>query len=211
VKPFALSAGRAWLLLCAAWALACIGVSLLPDAAQHALRWQGAPWWHRPWTLWTASLVHLSAAHLWGNLLALAALAGLGHVLHMPRYAVAALLVAWPLATLGLAAWPQVEHYSGFSGLNHAIAQVLIAQAAIKFIAGDRLSLMEKILALVLLSDLVVKLAMETAWNTPMVWSADWGFAVVRIAHLLGAASGLVATLLCYALARIFFTMAVVE
>jgi membrane associated rhomboid family serine protease len=202
---------RAWWVLCSTWVLLCLAVASLPAELQAALRFQHADWLQHPWTLWTASLVHLSAAHLWGNLLVLAALAGLGHVLHMPRYAVVALLLAWPLGTLALAAWPQVGYYSGFSGLNHAIVQVFTAQAAIKWIANDSLPRTEKILAVILQLGLVAMLLLENAWNTPIVWSADWGFGVVRIAHLLGTASGLAATLLCYAVARIFFTKAVVE
>jgi membrane associated rhomboid family serine protease len=202
---------RAWWVLCSTWVLLCLAVASLPAELQAALRFHHTDWLQHPWTLWTASLVHLSAAHLWGNLLVLAALAGLGHLLHMPRYAVVALLLAWPLGTLALAAWPQVGHYSGFSGLNHAIVQVFTAQAAIKWIANNNLLRIEKILTVILQLGLMAMLLLENAWATPIVWSADWGFAVVRIAHLLGTASGLAATLLCYAVARIFFTKAVVE
>jgi hypothetical protein len=185
---------RAWLLLCAAWALACIATSALPASAQEVLRWDAALW-----------------PHLWGNLLTLAALAGLGHALALPRYAVAAAVLAWPLGTLALAGWPEISTYSGFSGLNHALVHVFIAFIAIEFIASRSASNAELCMGVLLALGLATKLGLEAAWHTPIVWHAGWGFAVVQIAHLLGAVSGLLATLLCYALARIFFTKAVVE
>ena len=110
---------RAWPLLCALLGAASVAVWLATGAAAQeplspaALLWHPAAWWQRPWTLWTAALVHLTGVHLAANLLALGAVAVLGRALDAGRPATLALLVAWPLTTLTLLAWPQVGGYGG--------------------------------------------------------------------------------------------------
>ena len=188
-KPYA------WLSLCTLFALASAAAWCLPVALQDALRWQADGWTRQPWTLWTAALVHLSATHLAANMLALAALAVTGHRMRLPAQAAVALVVAWPLTTLGLLYWPQITSYAGFSGLNHAVASVVIAQAAIKKIAYP--------LSFVLLAGLGLKLLSEHAWSQPVVFSADWGFAVVQAAHLSGAAAGLVCAVALHVVGRV--------
>ena len=112
-------------------------------------------------------------------LLAIAALSGDKPLLR--RYLIG-LLIAWPLSTLSLLLCPEVTSYVGLSGLVHAG----IALLGILLLQGSRY------LGLTLLLGLAVKLRQEQAWVQPVVWSADWGFNVVVVAHLYGAGVGLV-------------------
>lgn len=132
--------------------------------------------------LWTASLVHLSPAHLLVNLGGLLVLALLGVFLRAQWPATLAVLLAWPLGTLALAAWPQVAWYAGMSGLLMAMLAVLCVQAALQ--AGSR------IVASVLFVALALKLLSEHAWSQPMAFEPYWGFNVVNAAHLTGAVAG---------------------
>jgi rhomboid family GlyGly-CTERM serine protease len=142
-------------------------------------------WFTHPWALWTAPLVHLSAAHALANAFAMAALlaiAALGGGRQLLRRYLMGLLIAWPLSTLSLALCPQVSSYVGLSGLIHAGIALL----------GILLLQCSRYLGLTLLLGLAVKLWQEQAWVQPVVWSADWGFNVVVVAHLYGAGVGLV-------------------
>lgn len=147
-----------------------------------ALAWGSATWTQHPWVLWTASLVHLSPAHLLVNLLALAVLAVLGAFVRAGRAAAAALLLAWPLGTWALSCWPQVGGYSGMSGLLMAMTGVLWAHTA--------LSPASKPLSLLLFTVLALKLLSEHAWSQPIAFDPQWGFNVVYAAHLAGAIAG---------------------
>lgn len=179
---------RAWPLLCAVLGAASVAVWLATGVAAHeplppaALLWYPTAWWQRPWTPWTAALVHLSGVHLAANLLALAAVAVLGRALDAGRPATLAMLVAWPLTTLTLLAWPQVGGYGGLSGLIHAQVLILWSLLAIKTIAHP--------LSLALLLGAAFKLLMEHAWTQPQVFDPNWGFNVVYAAHLGGALVG---------------------
>jgi rhomboid family GlyGly-CTERM serine protease len=146
------------------------------------LIWDALEWPQRPWTLWTASFVHLSGGHLLANLLALTALAVLGWSLRAGTAATVALLLAWPLGTLSLLLWPAVKQYSGLSGLVHAAVAVLWAHAAL-----DEES---KPLSFILFAALGLKLLTEHAWSLPLAFDVDWGFNVVYAAHLGGALAG---------------------
>lgn len=199
-------AGWAWGLMCALLAASCVTVWQLPVEIQIAMRWQAANWQQQPWQLWTASLVHLSDPHLIVNLLALLCLAIIGSHTGCGRDEVIAVLIAWPLSNLALLLWPQVQFYAGFSGLNHALAVIICAHSAIKFIAKREFSAIAFWLTLLLL----LKILWEMPWDDPLRMDASWGFAVVQASHLTGAFSALLA----YAgiqVARIFLTKAVVE
>ncbi|HSV54660.1 MAG TPA: rhombosortase [Burkholderiaceae bacterium] len=190
---------KVWLGLCALLGVLSVVFWLLDPPSYAAaqlpsrLSWDAARWPQRPWTLWTASLVHLSGSHLVANLLALAALAVLGAALHAQRSAALALFIAWPLGTASLMLWPGVAHYRGLSGLIHAAVLALWAHTAINSIA--------KPVSFVLLAGIGLKLMMEHAWSQPMAFDPDWGFNVVYAAHLGGAAAGAVCGLLCCGLA----------
>lgn len=189
---------KAWPLLCALLAGLCLGAWALAGAAPggaHPLAWDASLWLRRPWTLWTASLLHLTSWHLLANLAALAALAVLGWLLHAARAQVAALLLAWPLGNLALAFWPEVRQYAGLSGLLHAAAMVLWAQAAVQRRGFSMASL--------LLPAMALKLVAEHAWSQPMGFDPAWGFTVVYAAHLSGAAAGMACGLLCAAAERL--------
>ena len=148
------------------------------------LAWQTAGWPQRPWTLWSASLVHLSGAHLLANLIALTVLAVLGTCLHAGRATTLALLLAWPLGTLALLWWPQIAGYSGMSGLLNAMAAVLWAHTALR--GGI------KPISFLIFAALALKLLSEHAWSQPIAFDPNWGFNVVYAAHLTGAMAGAV-------------------
>lgn len=177
----------AWPLLCAV-----LGLSswwAWEAGAQPALHWQSADWTQKPWTLWTAALVHLSGAHLVANLGALLCLAVLGRFQQAGRAATVAVLLTWPLATLALVAWPQVTGYSGMSGLLCGILAVLWAHATLRPA--------QKGLSYVLFALLVLKLLAEEGWSHPIAFDPEWGFNVVYAAHFSGAVIGALCGLAC--------------
>ena len=202
------TSSAAWPTACVGVSLLCLLAALLPQpwALQNlsfdAQAWRtqlglqaaapstsaiGSSFWAacaaiKPWTLWTGALVHLGPAHLWANLGALVALAVLGHQQRLPASAAWGWLLAWPLTTLALLAWPEVGRYSGLSGLIHANVAVIWSYVAIKNKA--------KWLSFVLLSAMALKLLHERAWQSAVVYSPDWGFEVVVAAHLAGAGIG---------------------
>ena len=178
--------------MCAALAGLCIVVWLLPVEAQIAMRWHADTWTAQLWVLWTAGLTHLSDSHLLANLLALLSLGVLGQLMGAKRSDALALLLAWPVVHLGLLLWPQIQFYSGFSGLNHALAGIIIARAAIDLVAKKHLSVLGVLLAIVMLA----KLIWEAAWTAPLRMDASWGFTVVQAAHLTGVLSGVLARVL---------------
>ncbi len=190
-----LRGSQAWWLLCGGLAAACMIAWLLPVDAQLAMRWQANSWQHAPWTLWSAALTHLNAAHLAANLLSLLCLCIIGaHAGASAREALA-LLIAWPLAHLALLLWPQVQLYAGFSSLNHALAGIIIARSAIDLIVNRRFQTISLLLALLL----IAKLFWEMPWAQPLRPDANWGFTVVQAAHLSGFAVGFVACSVLYA------------
>jgi membrane associated rhomboid family serine protease len=184
------SSSRAWPAVCAALALASAAFWLAARAGwllpQHWF-WQADGWARAPWTLWTAALAHLQAAPWLGNLLALCAVAALGAALGAGRRDAAALLVAWPLATLALRLWPAVASYGGLAGPVHAAVAVLAVRA--------RRSPRTQELGWLLLLGLIFKLALERGWAYPVGFNTNWGCNVVYAAHLTGAAVGLLAAL----------------
>jgi rhomboid family GlyGly-CTERM serine protease len=179
----------AWSGLCTVLGALCIAVWLLPVDWQIALRWRADSWLAAPWTLWTASLTHLSDLHLLANLVGLLCLSLIGQHLGANHRDALALLMAWPLTNLALLLWPQVQFYAGFSGLNHALAGMLIARTAIHFIVTKQLSAF----GFLFTSLLLVKLIWETPWAQPLRMDASWGFTVVQAAHLSGICCGFLA------------------
>jgi membrane associated rhomboid family serine protease len=132
-----------------------------------------------PWTLWTAAWVHLSLAHALANLLALAAIVVLAWQFGVLHAFGRGLLWVWPLSTLSLVFCPQVTSYAGASGVVHGAASLL------------GLLIVKTQIGRLLLLGLLLKLVSERAWELPIVYSVDWGFNVVQIAHLYGAIAGL--------------------
>jgi rhomboid family GlyGly-CTERM serine protease len=191
--------GLIWGGMCTVLAVACVAVWLLPVELQIGLRWQANSWQQQPWQIWTGSLAHLSDPHLFVNLLALLCLAIIGAHLGCGRDEVLAALIAWPLSNLGLLIWPQVQFYAGFSGLNHALAFVICAQSAMKFIVKREFSM----IAFLLFWLLLVKIIFEAPWSEPLQADVSWGFTVVQAGHLTGMLAALTAAALVYS-ARFF-------
>ena len=112
--------------------------------------------------------------------------------------------MAWPLSTLSLALCPEVTSYVGLSGLVHAATALLalfLLARAFKSSATGYFSA-PTLVGGCLLVGLLAKLWQEQAWVQPVVWSADWGFNVVVVAHLYGAGVGLVVGAVLVALTR---------
>lgn len=172
----------AWLSMCVLLAAASLGMRLAGNPGR--LAWGAGSWQHEPWSLWTASLVHLSPMHLLANLLALGAVAVLGWILRLPAAAALAWFVAWPLSTLGLLLWPGLTRYSGLSGLIHAGVAIVWVWAA--------MDSRTKPWSFILLAGLGLKLLTEQAWSHASAFDATWGFEVVYAAHLSGALGGIV-------------------
>ena len=176
-----------WPGLCALLGLASALAWMLGNPA--SLAWSANAWTQRPWVLWSASLTHLSGAHLLGNLVALLVLALLGAYLQAAGASAIALVLAWPLGTLALSLWPQLAGYSGLSGLLCAMLAVLWVHATY---SGST-----KPASYVLFAVLVLKLLNEHAWSQPIGFDPHWGFNVVYAAHLTGAVAGALCGLLC--------------
>ncbi|HMA09180.1 MAG TPA: hypothetical protein VKP68_15000 [Ramlibacter sp.] len=180
---------RAWLAVCGLLVGGSVAVAwttgLVPgmqELTAHPLAWDANHWVRQPWTLWTSAWVHTSAGSLGGNLLALVLLAVLGAALEVGTEAAAALALAWPLATLGLLLWPEVNGYAGLGGPIHAAAAILGLQAL------QRPAL--KPLCWLLFGAMGLKLLAERGWAQPVAFDPSWGFNVVYAAHLTGTASG---------------------
>lgn len=183
---------QAWWLLCGLLGAGCILVWYLPVDAQLALRWQASSWREQPWTLWTAALTHLNAAHLSVNLLALLCLCIIGAHAGAGAREALALLMAWPLTQLALLLWPQVQFYAGLSSLNHAVAGIITARSAIELVVNKRFQMISFLLTLML----TAKLLWEAAWIEPLRADANWGFTVVQAAHLSGFLAGILSLLI---------------
>ena len=196
----------AWWALCAAIGAACLIAWQLPVDAQLALRWRASSWSQQPWTLWTAALSHVNAAHLSVNLLSLLCLCIIGAHAGAGAREALALAIAWPLLHLALLLWPSVQLYAGLSGMNHALAGIIAARGAMDLIVNRRFQVIAYLLALLV----IVKLIWESAWSEPLRADASWGFTVVQAAHLSGFVVGLLAASGLY-VARILRTSSVVE
>ncbi len=158
------------------------------------MAWQPALWKSAPWTLWTAPLEHFVFAHALANNLALATLAVLGSLVSaQPRDALA-LLLAWPLSTLGLVLWPEIGGYYGLSGLVHAAAAILTVRA-LSAPSDSSESRIGQWMAI----GLLLKLALERGWSMPVGFESSWGFNVVFAAHLTGAVAGSAMALIVHA------------
>jgi len=180
---------RAWLGVCALLGAGAVAVAWVPggvapaqELSAHPLAWTAARWAAWPWTLWTSAWVHTSNGSLGGDLLVVAALGVAGAALGAGRPAAIALLLAWPLGTVGLLLWPEVGSYGGLGGPIHAAAAVL----------GMHLARRPELAPLspLLFAGVGLKLLAERAWSQPVAFDPSWGFNVVYAAHLTGALAG---------------------
>lgn len=187
-----------WPVVCALLIAACVAAWLAGSTGQLRPQfwiWHAEHWQAQPWTLWTAPLMHFLPTHGLANVLALAALAILGAALPAQPRDTLALLLAWPLGTLALLAWPRIGGYYGLSGLVHIAAAVLALRAL--------LMRPTRLLGGLLAGGLVLKLVLERGWAVPIGFDSRWGFNVVYAAHLTGALAGATLALLLEALARL--------
>lgn len=172
----------AWTLTGAALAAGALVAFALPG---ERLDWQPALAWREPWRWWTAAFVHFSPLHLAANLLATAVVVAWGRIARVPTAVAGAWLLAWPLLHLALLAQPQLRHYGGLSGVLHAGVAVVTVWLLVHA-RGARRSI-----ALIVLSGLAVKIVTETPWRLELQAAPGWGVAVAPLAHLAGAALGL--------------------
>lgn len=175
-------APRVWATLAIGLAL---GAVLLGPAPREALDWQPHLALSQPWRFWTAAWVHLSSLHLQANLLGCAAVAVFGVAAELPRRACWAWLVAWPLTHAALALQPLLLHYGGLSGVLHA--GVAIASLHLVWQARGR----RRAIGWTVLAGVAVKLTLERPWAGPTQVVAGWDIDIAPLAHLTGAASGL--------------------
>jgi len=192
--PSSADGGRAWVALAAALALAALVAS---TAAPEALEWQPARAWSEPWRAWTAALVHYSEFHLVVNLVGTALVAALGWFARAPLWTTIAWLVAWPLTQFGLLARPDLLHYAGLSGALHAGTACVGWQLAARA-RGQR-----RAIGVLVLAGLAVKVASESPWGAALRTPAGWDIATAPFAHASGLAAGLVAAIVCDAIARL--------
>lgn len=138
-----------------------------------------------PWTLLSAGLAHWNALHLVGNLAGLALLALLGQRAGLGLREALAWLLAGPLGHALLRLWaPDLPAYAGLSGWLHA-------GVAVAAIALLRQPARQRWIGLGILAGLLIKLLLETPWG-PLLRPDDWwGGATLPLAHVTGAAAGL--------------------
>ncbi len=187
-----MSPSRAWLVVCGLHGLGSVLFWWAPADALDTLTWRADQWADRPWTLWTSAWVHVNAAHLIGNLLAMAALAVFSWVGRPSLRCALAWLAAWPLTQFTLLLWPQVGYAVGLSGLMHAGTMVLAVQLMFKRMPIHQARRWGTLLALVVL----LKMVTERGWWYPVVWDRVNEMSVVQAAHVSGVAWGLLLGLL---------------
>lgn len=185
-----------------AWWLFGLGLLLLPSVAVRAggalaarlLDAEPALLWQEPWRCWSAAWVHWSLPHLQANLAGGALLLLLGHFARMPRRAVTAWALAWPVLHLGvMLLQPSLRHYGGLSGTLHAGVAVVVIWL-LRAPDADRRT---QLIGAGLLAGLLLKLMSERFWALSLPYSDALQITTVPLAHALGAAAGLLAGMLC--------------
>ncbi|MGV8960216.1 MAG: rhombosortase [Stenotrophomonas sp.] len=127
------------------------------------------------WRLWSGHLLHLDIYHALVNLAALAVILVLALRQRMLGSVAAAALLGMPMLSLSLLQLdPALQWYAGLSGLLHGLLVIVLLRR------GDPI-------AWVLLVLMALKLVHE--WRYGSTWD---GFAVITLAHRLGAAWGVV-------------------
>lgn len=176
---------------------ACAGVAALSAAFSFV------PWLHAVglyqrdavragqwWRLVTAMWVHLDAWHWLADGMAAVGLILLLARALRPQAIIGVLVACGVLVQMVLLNQPAVQWYGGLSGALHGLAAwggLRLLQPAAE--AGeDGLS---RWIGVALCVGVLVKVWLEQSWLSPIVYDPHWGFGVVRIAHAVGAVSGL--------------------
>ena len=176
---------------------ACAGVAALSAAFSFV------PWLHAVglyqrdavragqwWRLVTAMWVHLDMWHWLGDGMAAAGLILLLARVLQPQAIVGVLVACGVLVQIVLLNQPAVQWYGGLSGALHGLAAwggLRLLQPAADA-DEDRLS---RWIGVALCVGVLGKVWLEQSWLSPIVYDPHWGFGVVRIAHAVGAVSGL--------------------
>lgn len=177
-----LSGGAGWLLLSAVLGGLALLLWLQPTSPWD---WQPARAATEPWRWWTAAGVHWSSLHLAANGVGLVLVAALGWQAGCGRAATLAWAAAWPLTQLGLLLQPALRHYGGLSGVLHA--GVAVAGCQLLAAGPGR----RRWIGAALLAGLGCKLLLEAPWRGPLVASPGWDILIAPLAHVTGAAAGL--------------------
>lgn len=180
---------RPW---CALAALLALGTALAWTLPPNVLDWQPTLAAAQPWRAFTAAAVHYSPLHLGANLAGLALVAAYGWAAQLPPRAAAAWAAAWPLTQIGLWWRADLAHYGGLSGVLHAGVAVAALHLTLRRSAAQRL------IGLATLAALGLKVLLEAPWGAALRERPGWDIAVAPLGH----ASGLVAGLLCAAVAE---------
>lgn len=161
------------------------------------LDWQPTLAAAEPWRAFTAAFVHWSPMHLGANMAGALVVGALGYAARLAWPLVLAWLAAWPLTQLGLLVQPALAHYGGLSGVLHA--GVAVASLALVLMeSGPR-----KLLGGAVLAGLLIKVALEEPWGTPLrPGGGGFDIATAPLAHASGTLAGLVCAGLALALTR---------
>jgi rhomboid family GlyGly-CTERM serine protease len=178
--------GLHWLAFCALLGLGSLVAQALPAAS---IEWQPLVATTEPWRWWSAAFVHYSAQHLVANLGACAVVGVFGWAARLPPHWTAAFVVAWPLTHLALLAVPALVRYGGLSGMLHAG----VAVACIGLMWRERGA--RQAIGAAVFVGMGVKLLLERPWSGPVQHLPEWDIGVAPIAHLTGAAAGVVCAL----------------
>ena len=186
---------RGWIALAAVLAFASLAVFVARVPAAD-IDWQPDLARSQPWRAWSAALLHLSPRHLAANLAGSALVAAFGWAARVRTGSVAAWLIAWPLTQLGLLLRPDLLHYGGLSGVLHA-GVACVAVALVMNERGRRQAIGGAVLA-----GLILKVASEAPWSTPLREIGGWDIAIAPFAHASGLAAGLIAAVVAELVSR---------
>ena len=176
---------------------ACAGVAALSAAFSFV------PWLHAVglyqrdavragqwWRLVTAMWVHLDAWHWLADGMAAVGLILLLARALRPQAIIGVLVACGVLVQMVLLNQPAVQWYGGLSGALHGLAAwggLRLLQPAPE--AGE--DGFSRWIGVALCVGVLVKVWLEQSWLSPIIYDPHWGFGVVRIAHAVGAVSGL--------------------
>ena len=156
----------------------------------NGLDWQPGLAATQPWRALSAAFVHWSALHLGANLLAATMVAIFGLSARLPLPATLAFALAWPLSHLALLLQPALLHYGGLSGMLHGGVAVGTVWLMATTTGAHR-----RVGAAVFVG-MLVKLTLEEPWGPPLHTGGGWDIATAPIAHVTGAAAGVLCAVL---------------